>query len=112
MELKKIATETAPKAIGPYSQAIAFGNILFTSGQIPLDPVNGTIVGETITEQATQVMKNLGEVLKAAGTCYEKAIKISASYDDGYKNIFALSPRPYKVSYSIYNACEHHRRER
>lgn len=74
-ELKKIATQTAPAAIGPYSQAIAVGNLLFTSGQIPLDPVSGTIVGETITEQATQVMKNLGEVLKAAGTCYEKAVK-------------------------------------
>ena len=74
-ELKKIATQTAPAAIGPYSQAIAVGNLLFTSGQIPLDPVSGAIVGETITEQATQVMKNLGEVLKAAGTCYEKAVK-------------------------------------
>ena len=74
-ELKKVATEKAPAAIGPYSQAIVCGNLVFTSGQIPLEPVSGTIVGATIEEQATQVMKNLGEVLKAAGTSFEKAVK-------------------------------------
>ena len=100
-ELKKIATETAPAAIGPYSQAIAFGNLLFTSGQIPLDPVSGTIVGETITEQATQVMKNLGEVLKAAGSSYEQAIKTTcflanmedfAAFNAVYSQYFTQKP--------------------
>ena len=101
MEMKKIATETAPKAIGPYSQAIAFGNILFTSGQIPLDPATMAVVGENITEQATQVMKNLGEVLKAAGTSYEKAIKTTcfladmndfAAFNEVYAQYFTEKP--------------------
>lgn len=81
-ELKKVATEKAPAAIGPYSQAIVCGNLVFTSGQIPLDPVSGTIVGATIEEQATQVMKNLGEVLKAAGTSFEKAVKTTCFLAD------------------------------
>ncbi len=81
-ELKKVATEKAPAAIGPYSQAIVCGNLVFTSGQIPLDPVSGTIVGETIEEQATQVMKNLGEVLKAAGASFEKAVKTTCFLAD------------------------------
>ena len=101
MEMKKIATETAPKAIGTYSQAIAFGNVLFTSGQIPLDPATMTVVGENITEQATQVMKNLGEVLKAAGTSYEKAIKTTcfladmndfAAFNEVYAQYFTEKP--------------------
>ena len=71
-ELKKVATEKAPQAIGPYSQAIICGTLVFTSGQIALDPVSGAVVGTTIEEQAERVMNNLGEVLKAAGTCFEK----------------------------------------
>ena len=80
--LKKVSTEKAPAAIGPYSQAIVCGNIVFTSGQIPLDPVSGTIVGTTIEEQALRVMKNLGEVLKAAGSSFEKAIKTTCFLAD------------------------------
>ena len=82
MEMKKIATETAPKAIGPYSQAIAFGNVLLTSGQIPLDPQTGKIVGVTIEEQAERVMQNLGEVLKAADSSFEKAVKTTCFLAD------------------------------
>ena len=66
--MKKISTNKAPAAIGPYSQAIVTGNLLLTSGQIALNPENGEIVGKTIEEQTEQVMKNLGEVLKAAGS--------------------------------------------
>lgn len=73
--LKVTSTEKAPAAIGPYSQAIEFNNILFTSGQIPLDPATGKIVGTTIEEQAEQVMKNLGAILEANGIDYTNAIK-------------------------------------
>ena len=73
--MKLINTEKAPGAIGPYSQAIEFNNILFTSGQIPLDPATGEIVGTTIEEQAEQVMKNLGAILEANGIDYTNAIK-------------------------------------
>ena len=73
--LKVTSTEKAPAAIGPYSQAIEFNNILFTSGQIPLDPATGEIVGTTIEEQAEQVMKNLGAILEANGIDYTNAIK-------------------------------------
>lgn len=73
--MNKISTDKAPAAIGPYSQAVVSNNILFTSGQISLDPATGEVVGTTIEEQAEQVMKNLGAVLEAAGTSYEKAIK-------------------------------------
>ena len=66
--LNKIATDKAPGAIGPYSQAVVFGNMLFTSGQIPLDPATGTMVEGGITEQAERVMQNLQAVLAAAGT--------------------------------------------
>ena len=73
--IEKVSTQNAPAAIGPYSQAIKVGEMVFTSGQIPLDPKTGTIVGENITEQTEQVMKNLGAVLSAAGSGYEKAVK-------------------------------------
>ena len=73
--MNKIFTEKAPAAVGPYSQAIEVGGIVYTSGQIPLDPATGKIVGESITEQAEQVMKNLTAVLEAAGTSTDKAVK-------------------------------------
>ena len=82
MELKKVATEKAPAAIGPYSQAIVCGDMVFTSGQIPLIPESGEMVIGGIEAQAEQVMKNLGEVLKAAGTTYEKAIKTTCFLAD------------------------------
>ena len=73
--MKKISTEKAPAAIGPYSQGIITGNLFFSSGQIALDPNTGEVVGNTIEEQTEQVMKNLGEVLKEAGSCYENTVK-------------------------------------
>ena len=82
MELKKVSTQNAPAAIGPYSQAIQVGELVFTSGQIPLDPATGNMVGENITEQTEQVMKNLGAVLTAAGTGYENAIKTTCFLAD------------------------------
>lgn len=71
----KIHTDNAPAAIGPYSQAVTTGNLVFTSGQIAINPATGNIEGETIEQQTLQVMKNLGEVLKASGSDYSKAVK-------------------------------------
>lgn len=73
--MKKISTEKAPAAIGPYSQGVVVNNTLFSSGQIALDPATGEIVGSTIEEQAEQVMKNLGAILEEASSSYEKTIK-------------------------------------
>lgn len=73
--LKKIATDKAPAAIGPYSQGIIANGFLFASGQIPINPATGGIEGENITEQAEIVMKNIGEILKEAGTAYENVVK-------------------------------------
>lgn len=80
--LKKISTDKAPAAIGPYSQAIVCGNMLFTSGQIPINPANGEIEGEDITAQATQVMKNLEAVLSEAGTSFQNVIKTTCFIAD------------------------------
>ena len=82
MQLKKVATEKAPAAIGQYSQAIDCGEIVFTSGQIPINPATGNVEAITIEEQTEQVMKNLGEVLKAAGSSFEKAIKTTCFLAD------------------------------
>ena len=79
---EKISTPNAPKAIGPYSQAVKVGNMLYTSGQIPLDPVSGEMVGTNITEQAEQVMKNLCAVLEAAGTSFDNAVKTTCFIAD------------------------------
>ena len=73
--LKKIATDKAPGAIGPYSQAIVCGQMVYTSGQIPLDPRNGQMVEGDIKVQTEQVMHNLAAVLEAAGTSFEKVVK-------------------------------------
>ena len=73
--MKTIYTETAPAAVGPYSQAVVINGLVFTSGQIALDPATGELAGTTIEEQAEQVMKNLVAILEAAGTTPEKAVK-------------------------------------
>ena len=81
-ELKIVATEKAPAAIGPYSQAIVYNGTVFTSGQIAINPANGNVEAEGIEAQAEQVMKNLGEVLKAAGSDFTKAIKTTCFLAD------------------------------
>lgn len=73
--MKKIATDKAPAAIGPYSQGIVMDNILFASGQIPINPATGNIEATTIEEQTEQVMKNIGGLLEAAGCDYSKVVK-------------------------------------
>ncbi len=72
---KTISTDKAPAAIGPYSQAVSFNDLVFCSGQIPLDPVSGDIVGEDTASQMKQVMKNLGAVLDASGSGWDKVLK-------------------------------------
>ena len=73
--MKIIATEKAPAAIGPYSQAYEVNGFLFTSGQIPLDPATGAIVGTEIAEQAEQSCRNIGAILEAAGLDFSKVVK-------------------------------------
>ena len=80
--LEKVSTADAPAAIGPYSQAIKAGGFVFTSGQIALDPATGNLVGQDITEQAEQVMKNLAAVLKAAGSSFENVVKTTCFLND------------------------------
>jgi 2-iminobutanoate/2-iminopropanoate deaminase len=80
--LTAVSTPDAPGAIGPYSQAIRAGEFLFLSGQIPLDPSSGQIVDGGIAEQTHQVLRNLGAVLKAAGTSYDRVVKTTVYLAD------------------------------
>ena len=80
--MKKIFTDKAPAAIGPYSQAMAVGNLLFTSGQIPINPANGSIEATDITAQTEQVCRNLVSVLEAAGTSAENVVKTTCFLSD------------------------------
>lgn len=100
-ELKKVATDKAPAAIGPYSQAIIYNGTVFTSGQIPINPASGNVEATDITGQAEQVMKNLGEVLKAAGSDFTKAVKTTcfladmadfAAFNAVYAKYFTTNP--------------------
>ena len=82
MPLKKISTDKAPSAIGPYSQGIVANGFLFTAGQIPLDPTAGKIVEGGIVEQTEQVMRNLQEVLRAAGASWGDVVKTTVYLQD------------------------------
>lgn len=77
-----IYTPHAPAAIGPYSQAVVAGGLVFTSGQIPIDPVSGQITAKGIREQAVQVCENLKAVLEAAGSSLEKVVKTGCFLSD------------------------------
>ena len=99
--LLKVSTEKAPAAIGPYSQAVVAGGVLYTSGQIPVNPETNAIAGDTIEEQAEQVMKNLGAVLTEAGTTFEKVVKTTcfiadmgdfAKFNEIYAKYFTEKP--------------------
>ena len=80
--MEKVYTKNAPEAIGPYSQAMVVGGLVFTSGQIAIDPADGQVHATTIEEQTEQVCRNLCEVLKAAGTSIEKAVKTTCFLAD------------------------------
>ena len=97
----KVHTDMAPAAIVPYSQAIVTGNLVFTSGQIPLDPETGVLVGKDIREQTERVCKNLSAVLTAAGSSLEKAVKTVcylsnmedfAAFNEVYATFFTGKP--------------------
>ncbi|MDF2540676.1 MAG: hypothetical protein K0S47_394 [Herbinix sp.] len=99
--LKVIYTEQAPAAIGPYSQAIIQGNLLYTSGQVPINPATGEVVEGDITVQAEQVMKNIAAILEAAGTSFQQVIKTTcflksmddfAAFNSVYANYFVSKP--------------------
>ena len=99
--MNKIHTDKAPAAIGPYSQAITSGSMLYTSGQIPVDPATGAVVEGGIENQAEQVMKNLSAVLEAAGTSFEKVVKTTcfladmkdfAAFNEVYEQYFISKP--------------------
>jgi len=101
MKMNKIHTEKAPAAVGPYSQAMEINGLIYTSGQIALDPVTGELVGKTIEEQAEQVMKNLVAILEAAGTkpenavktlCFLTDIKDFAAFNEVYARYFTEKP--------------------
>lgn len=78
----KIHTEKAPAAVGPYSQAMVSRGMVYTSGQIAIDPLTNTVKGKTIEEQTEQVMQNLGAVLATAGSSFEKAVKTTCFLAD------------------------------
>ena len=99
--LLKVSTEMAPAAIGLYYQAVIAGGVLYTSGQIPVNPETNAIAGDTIEEQAEQVMKNLGAVLTEAGTTFEKVVKTTcfiadmgdfAKFNEIYAKYFTEKP--------------------
>ena len=80
--MEKIYTKTAPDAIGPYSQAVVVNGLVFTSGQIAINPASGNVEAETIETQTEQVCTNLKNVLEAAGSSLEKAIKTTCFLKD------------------------------
>ena len=99
--MEKIYTKNAPEAIGPYSQAIAVGNLVFTSGQIAINPENGNVEATDIKGQTEQVCKNLSAVLTAAGTSIDKVVKTTcflaemsdfAAFNEVYGSYFTGKP--------------------
>jgi len=93
---EKIQTNKAPEAIGPYSQAVVVGNLIFTSGQIPLNPETGVLEGNDITDQTHRVCKNLEAVLIAAGGSLQSAVKTVCFLTD-----MSISPHSMKYTRSI-----------
>ena len=101
MEIKKIHTDNAPAAIGPYSQAMVVNDMVFTSGQIAINPASGEVEATDITGQTEQVMKNLEAVLTEAGSGFDKAVKTTcfladmgdfATFNEIYGKYFTSKP--------------------
>ena len=99
--MKVIQTSTAPAAIGPYSQAMISGSLVYTSGQIPLSPETGQIIGSSIAEQTEQVCKNISALLAASGSSIEKVVKTTcfladmndfAAFNEVYAKYFIGKP--------------------
>ncbi len=98
MNKEIVSTDNAPGAIGPYSQAIKAGGMVFCSGQIPIDPSTGNFVSDVVSEQTEQVLKNLSEVLKAAGTSLDDVVKTTVFLAD--MNDFAEMNEVYSQFFS------------
>lgn len=96
MKLKAIATDNAPAAIGPYSQAIQAGNLLFCSGQIALDPASGEVVAGGVRDQAERVMTNIAAVLSAAGIGFDDVVKTT---------VFLVDMNDFAVVNEVYGRC-------
>ncbi len=94
MKIETIATDKAPAAIGPYSQAVRCGNLIYTSGAIPVDPKSGEVVAGGVVPQAEQALKNLSEVLAGAGAGLENVVKTTVFIKD--MNDFAAINEVYK----------------
>ncbi|MBQ8434965.1 MAG: RidA family protein [Oscillospiraceae bacterium] len=99
--MNKVYTSNAPEALGPYSQAVVTGNMVFTSGQIAINPATNTVEATDIQGQTEQVMKNLGDVLKEAGSSFDKAVKTTcflknmsefAAFNEVYGKYFSSKP--------------------
>ena len=99
--MNKISTNKAPSAIGPYSQAVAHAGLVYTSGQIAINPETGNVEAKDIVGQTEQVMKNLGAVLEAAGSSFDKAIKTTCflaeiadfgAFNEVYGKYFSSKP--------------------
>ena len=99
--LEKVSTQNAPAAIGPYSQAVITGNLLFASGQIPINPATGNVEAVGITEHTEQACKNVGAILAAAGVGYEHVVKTTcfladiadfAAFNEVYAKYFTGKP--------------------
>lgn len=99
--MKVIATDKAPKALGPYSQGYVHNGMFYSAGQIPIDPAEGKVVVSTIEEQAEQVCKNIAAVLEAAGTSFDKVLKTTcflsdmadfAAFNEVYAKYFTSKP--------------------
>lgn len=99
--MKVVATEKAPKALGPYSQGYVSGGVFYSAGQIPVNPATDTVEADTIEGQAEQACKNVGEVLKAAGTDFDHVVKTTcflsdmgdfAAFNEVYAKYFTSKP--------------------
>lgn len=111
MERKAVATDSAPAAIGPYSQAVRAGSLVFCSGQIPLDPVSMEMVGgDDVSAQTRQVMTNLGAVLEAGGASFASVVKATifltdlgdfAAVNDVYASSFTEGPPPARACVEV-----------
>lgn len=101
MSMKVVQTDKAPKALGPYSQGYVHNGVLYSAGQIAINPATDAIEAETIEAQTEQVCKNLGEILKAAGTSFDKVLKTTcflsdmgdfAAFNEVYAKYFESKP--------------------
>ena len=109
MSIDVIATDDAPQAIGPYSQAISSGGLVFCSGQIPLDPASGELVEGSIADQTQRCMQNFDAVLKAAGSGLDRLLKVTvfltdmsdyAEFNDAY-GAFTSEPPPARAAVAV-----------